>query len=242
MANMRRLAMSLLTAGVASAPFTTTARAESPSTETIVHIDSPEPVELGRRTERDGEFSVVCTSPCDKSFSLRGTYRIQSARGGLESDRSGTRLSDDFSLSPKPTAAPRETIAIEPASRTDSALGLGLVVLGSPTLGVGMVTGLVNFTHGFNDGDSVDQTGPLIAISAGIVMIVAGVILMVETRLSKVTIDGRPPPAAIDPPESPAEGTNVGLPLRHVAEDTSARTETIRVPAAVSVPLLRMSF
>jgi hypothetical protein len=245
MANSRRLAMALVAAEGVSMPFTTTARAEPPSNEAFVHIDSPEPVDLGRRTEREGEFTVVCTSPCDRALPLSGAYRIQAPRAALIADGDrppGTPLSDDFALFPgKPAETPRETIAFAPSSHSRSAVGFGLVIVGAPTWVAGVFAGIVNFGHGLGEGDRVDQTGPLIAIAVGVVMTVTGIALLVS-RDSQVTIDGRSPPRAIDPPMSPPEVTNIRPPSQRTAEDTGPRAEAVRGPAAITVPLFQMSF
>jgi hypothetical protein len=50
----------------------------------LLHIDAPQAVSLETLT-RDGDWTRVCSSPCDASVPVGATYRIRGA-GGVRDD------------------------------------------------------------------------------------------------------------------------------------------------------------
>src|SRR6185312_15640761 len=78
-----------------------TAAPAATSALVVVHIDSPEPVDLEQRG--DHGWQVVCSSPCDKAVTADLKYRING---------SGVRSSRAFHIDP----GSRTTLAVQPGS------------------------------------------------------------------------------------------------------------------------------
>lgn len=227
--------MVFLVAEAVSAVFAKSAYAQTDA-EVFVHVDSEGPVDLGHKAEDADEFTVVCTSPCDRTVPLDGVYRVQS-RPDARSARA-RRLSSNFSLSPE---SARQTVVFEPKPPGELAGGVVLVSVGGATIVGAMFAAMISSIEAHlagNDG-SVDQTGPLVVGAMGIISVVAGVALLVDHHHT----------VTVDPSSSAAQGS----PMRPVSADTlfpssygtdatRLRTEAIRTPAPVTVPLFRIAF
>jgi hypothetical protein len=105
------VAFALASAGVADAQPRdwTDARRD---TTVVVHIDSAEPVDL-EREDVTGDWSVVCTSPCDRRVPEHPLYRIAAL---------GVRDSDEFWL--QGHGSRRVELAVRPTPSAWLAAGL----------------------------------------------------------------------------------------------------------------------
>jgi len=193
------------------------ARADPLPTNVFVHVDSPERVDLARQTEPEGEFTVVCAAPCDRSLPSSGVYRIQSS----QTDGSqAIRDSNDIALSPFDA---RQALVVEPKSPVAFGFGLGLVIVGGNALGAAAFLAMLNAI--LAEGGPVDQSGPAVLAGAGAFAVAMGVVLIADNRHSRVTVNKQElRPAKRDP--------TVARP----------RAESARYPAPVTMPLFRISF
>lgn len=98
----------------------------------LVHIDSPEPVDL-----KTNSGSSVCSSPCDRPVSAGESYRVSGA---------GVSESSPFVLQ----SATRSTLKIDPSTKHSRAGGTVLTVLGVVGLvpGIGVSVVVASFTVG----------------------------------------------------------------------------------------------
>lgn len=142
----------------------------------LVHIQSPEPVDLERGT---GDFSdpfyVICTSPCDAWVPATDSYRIVG---------SGTRASRRFELL---GSAERETLVVSPSSASAFGIGIAAIVLGAVTASIGTLAWL---SDSFGDGPKLGLfAGGLLAEAGGIALVV----LNPSSRVAQTTAFGPSP-------------------------------------------------
>jgi hypothetical protein len=102
----------------------------------LVHIESPEPVDL-ETNAGGGGWRSVCTSPCDRSLPAGESYRVSG---------SGVPESLVFVLQP----APRATLKVDPSNKHSRVGGTLLTVLGVIGLvpGIGVTATVASFTIG----------------------------------------------------------------------------------------------
>lgn len=105
-----------------TAPAAPAAPAAATQALVLVHIDSPDPVNL-EAPNADGSWSAVCHSPCDRPLPA-GEYRIYG---------NGIRSSKSFQIEP----GSRTTLEVDPTSSGGHTAGIVLTVVG----GVGLLPG-----------------------------------------------------------------------------------------------------
>jgi hypothetical protein len=200
-----------------------------------VHIDSPEPVDLGYRASDHDEFAPICTSPCDTDVPSAGTYRILAATTGdtwgPQSQTGSLRPSADFSLRGN---APRQSIAVRPATQPGFTAGIALLIGGGAAAGLGFLWLLA---AGLNDGPDAttsDTTWPIVAAIAGGVTVVGGLVLVIVHHRSGVQVTA-------DPPTPPGNRQFFGVPSP-IRTEGSPRTNAAFAPAAATFPLFRVAF
>jgi hypothetical protein len=200
-----------------------------------VHVDSPEPVDLGYRASDHDEFAPICTSPCDSDVPSAGTYRILPvATGdtwGPQSQTGSLRPSAEFSLRGD---APRQTIAVRPATQPGLTGGIALLIGGGAAVGL---SSLWLLAAGFNDSPDAtpsDTTWALVAAIAGAAAIVGGLALVILHHRSGVKVTG-------DPPTPPGKPQLFGAPSP-MRTESLARANTALAPAAAAFPLFRVAF
>ena len=194
-----------------------------------VHVASPMPVALRRRTHDDAPYEDVCVSPCDALVPRDGDYVIDDA------ENNGVRNSQWFHM---PVAALRADIGVRPRSRGGllagilvtstgaSAVILALLVASARTLGAAFACELSQ-TPSCRDPDQ--SVAVAIGVAGGIVAF-AGlpIIANYAHTLVNVSPPASPPtaPSVVDAPPSamrPAPGerlvasSGVGFPLFRVA-------------------------
>ncbi|HLK39571.1 MAG TPA: hypothetical protein VKU41_22600 [Polyangiaceae bacterium] len=207
----------------------------------VVHIDAPEPVEL-QVSSGDGDWDVVCTSPCDRPMRLDRTYRI----GG-----SGIRDSRTFRLD----ASGRTTLSVEPTSSGARTGAVVLTVVGgiallpvagvSALIAVGEVLGVIlicplaaafetdKSKQSSEYGDCLGgiastlapaYTQPFVWIPgvAGAGVLTGGLVLLASTPRTQVRRAAATPQSLFHEPRSTLAG--------------------VRLPEPVVYPLVRMTF
>jgi len=188
----------------------------------LVHIESPEPVDLERGT---GDFSdpfyVICTSPCDTWVPATDGYRIA---GG------GTRASRRFELLAN---AGSETLAVSPSSSTAFGIGIAAIVLGAVAASIGALgwlsDGFVDDPNG-SSGNVVPLDLALGLVAGGLVAEAGGIVLVVLNPGSRVHQT-----TAFDPSAKSSSGL--------FPSDVAHRAAPIPgYPSATSWPLLRLAF
>lgn len=107
----------------------------------LVHIESPQPVDLERETgDRSDPFDVICMSPCDTWVPVTSGYRLAGdgtwvpVTSGYRIAGDGTRASRRFEL--LANAGGRQTLVVSPASSSAFGLGIVLIVVGGVALGI----------------------------------------------------------------------------------------------------------
>lgn len=148
----------------------------------LVHVESPEPVDLERETgDRDDPFSIACTSPCDEWVPASGRYRIAG---------SGMRASGRFELR---AGSGRETLVASPASSAAFGIGIGAIVVGGIAIAFGAL-GLLSVSFNDDPSGSSDEGPPILAlglIGGGLVAEATGVTLVVlnaHTRVRQTSV------------------------------------------------------
>ncbi|HZU84241.1 MAG TPA: hypothetical protein VE987_15030 [Polyangiaceae bacterium] len=188
----------------------------------LLHIESPDPVDLQRETgDRRDPFYVACTSPCDEWVPATGRYRII---GG------GTRASRRFELL---ASSGRETVVVSPASSTGFGVGIAGIAIGAAALGIG-VLGLLLSALPSDDPNGPTSNGPptweLGLIAGGLVAAAGGVTLVVLNASSHVH-------------QTTAAGPSLRSWSGFSASDGARREAAVpRYAPAVSWPLLRIAF
>ncbi len=100
---------------------------ETVPTHVLVHIDSPEPVQLESRVPGQRGWATVCGVPCDRELPLADEYRIAYGRKGASSEK-------PFRL--EPGAKGTVELKVRPASTGGKVGGGALIGLGA---GVGIL-------------------------------------------------------------------------------------------------------
>jgi hypothetical protein len=221
----RRTALVLaLSIGVAS-PGIARAQSTPPPSQVpgsvLVHIESPEPVDLERETgDRHDPFYVACASPCDEWVPASGKYRIA---GG------GTRASRRFELLAK---GGRETVVVSPASSAAFGIGIAVIVVGAVAAGLGALA-LLSASFGDDPNGSSGSGPPYLALgvtAGGLAAEAGGIVLVVlnaGSRVNQTTAFG------------PSAKSSSGL----FPSDVARRGAPIPCyPPAASWPLLRLAF
>jgi hypothetical protein len=187
----------------------------------LLHIESPEPVDLERETgDRRDPFYVACTSPCDEWVPATGKYRIAGA---------GTRASRPFELLAK---AGRETVVVSPASSAAFGIGIAAIAVGGVAAAIGGL-GLLSASFG-DDPNGSGGSGPidlaLGVIAGGLLAEACGIVLVVSNAGSRVNQTT---------PFGPSAKSSSGL----FPSDVAHRGAPIPgYPPAASWPLLRLAF
>jgi hypothetical protein len=187
----------------------------------LVHIESPQPVDLERETgDRHDPFDVACTSPCDEWVPATGRYRIA---GG------GTRGSRRFELLAN---AGRETVVVSPASSTAFGIGIAAIVVGAAAIAIGSLGVLANSFSDDPNGSSDNGRRNLAlgVVVGGLVVEGGGIALVVLNASSRVD-------------QTTAFGPSVKSSSAPFPSDVAHRGAPIPgYPSAASWPLLRLTF
>jgi hypothetical protein len=220
---LRRLALAssvafaLASAGVAGAQPRdwTDARRD---TTVVVHIDSAEPVDL-EREDVTGDWSVVCTSPCDRRVPEHPLYRIAAL---------GVRDSDEFWL--QGHGSRRVELAVRPTPSAWLAVGYVLASVGGVLFAAG---GLIVGTslHDTQTYASRDTT------VAGITVLVVGALAVAAGLYEVFTHPASPVAIRALHPKDP-------IPARQpptMAWSNAARTDASQ-PLTLWLPLLTKRF
>ncbi len=96
------------------------ATAATPPPTVVVHLDSPQPVNL-EASYQDGAWRTVCTSPCDAAVQADGVFRISGE---------SLRTSKSFRIE----AGGKATLTVDPVSSSGHTLSVVLIVVGSLAL------------------------------------------------------------------------------------------------------------
>jgi hypothetical protein len=187
----------------------------------LVHIESPEPVDLERETgDRRDPFYVACMSPCDEWVPATGKYRIAG---------SGTRASRRFELLAK---GGRETVVVSPASSAAFGIGIAAMVVGAVAAGIGALA-LLSASFADDPNGPSGSGPPYLALgvtAGGLVAEAGGIVLIVlnaASRVDQTTALG--PSANSSSGLFPSDATHRGAPI-------------LAYPPAASWPLLRLAF
>jgi hypothetical protein len=171
-----------------AAPADTAAAPAAPATpagSVMVHIESPKPVSLEKRSGRNGAWEHVCNSPCDVATSTSDEYQIL----GDELNASNPFLLDG-------SQGEKITLEVTPGYHNAGARG-GWVLAGGAALIVGGVVTLVagsksNYVAGDNGaGTSHNQNTDFIfagsiLLTAGVIAAIGGGALMYDNAHTKV--------------------------------------------------------
>jgi hypothetical protein len=168
------------------APIAAPLPAVSSGSPVWVHIAGSDAAELQRDTGDHKNWETVCESPCDQAVSSAYAYRI----GG-----DGIRNSKVFRLH-----GDRETLNVDPGSKTGLVLGIVGVSVGGASVLIGCVVLLIN-------GLFEDLSGPTAQnestkdvgigmVVVGLAGVVAGSVAIGENAHTGVTQGAPSPPAA----------------------------------------------
>ncbi len=165
-----------------------------PPRSVLVHVDSPDPVELqGATGEKRRPFYTICVSPCDTFVPALGQYRLSG---------DATRPSRRFTLL---EGADHDTVVVRPASSLAFHAGIVLTVVGAAAAALGAL-GLAFSAFAENPDGSNDQTGRNAAIGllvGGGAIAGGGAALIVLNASTKVSQTGNRPAGIADPPPRP---------------------------------------
>jgi len=183
----------------------------------LVHVDSPDPVNLERETgDDDKPFYVLCTSPCDAGIPATGGYRIAGE---------GLRDSSRFELAAKEG---RETVSVSPASRFLFGLGIAAIAAGQVSAALGVATFLAPL--GGEPGDRDTRPLGLALLAGGLAATAGGIVLVVMNRRSRIQ-------------QTFAAGPPVKLSSALFPSDVTPRSAPIQgYPTATSCPLFQITF
>jgi hypothetical protein len=149
-------------------------------TTVVVHVDSPEPVEL-QRQDADGVWRDVCSSPCDRSLAEHRAYRVAG---------SGISASEELSLQGR---GRRVTLDVRPSSSGWVVAGIVMTSVGGATLATGALLAAVvaGLQHGEAAAGGRSQSDATTTATAGIAMmaigaaaVVAGVVAIANNPLT----------------------------------------------------------
>jgi hypothetical protein len=145
----------------------------------FVHVDSPEAVDLQRRGDSHEQFETICTSPCDTPIPADGTYRISG-----DAVRSSRHFVFGDDLRPR-------TIHVQPSSSTAFVGGIllssaGLVALNVAALWV-IATAFGDGPGPADNGGNGARIGIACTAGAGVVALVAGLVLTLSNKRSDVS-------------------------------------------------------
>jgi hypothetical protein len=171
----------------------------------LVHIESPEPVDLERETgDRRDPFYVACTSPCDERVPATGRYRIAGRN---------TRASRRFELRAN---SGRETVVVSPASSAAFGVGIGVIVVGAVAVAIGTLwflsASLAEDPNGSSDPGALRFA--LGVIGGGLVAAAGGIALAVLNGRSHVdqtmvSVPGAKSSSTLVPSDVPHRGAPV---------------------------------
>ncbi len=160
-----------------------------------MHVRTPEPVTLERRTE-DTPWQEVCASPCDAEVPVEGSYRITG---------DGVHKSRGFHL--HPDGSGQVTLDVEPGSSLGHTAGVIMVIGGIPATAVGAVMLLVSLLP---SGGNLAVPGAFVFFGGAAVTV--GGVAFVGSNKTSVTQGGQAPPATVGRGAVlPSRGT--GLPI-----------------------------
>ncbi len=200
-----------------------------------VHVDSPEPVDLGYRASDHGEFAPICTSPCDTDVPSAGTYRILPVtRGdiwGPQSHEGSLRPSAEFPLRHD---APRQIIAVRPATQPGLTGGIALLIGGGAAAALGFFWLLAAEFNDIPDATTSDTDLALVAAIAGGVAVIGGLVLVIVHRRSGVQVTADPPM-----PSGRPQFFGAPSPMR---TEGSSHANVASAPAAATFPLFQVAF
>jgi hypothetical protein len=157
---------------------TSTPRAGETSAHKLVHIDSPRPVSLQRRSPDGRIFVEVCSSPCDRDVVASGTFRVVG---------SGVRGSKPFEL--EAMTEERVFITVDPASTGWFVGGIILTSLGGVALIVGLVVAAIGSATSSSEGGGDSTTSAGLGITGvGILATVSGLVALVSNVRSTASV------------------------------------------------------
>jgi len=236
----------LLTGEIATVPWSEIARIENAksappappaaapaaapaATTVIVHVDSPESVEL-QRDAGNKAWATVCASPCDQPIPTGGKYRF--AGGGI-------RPSAPFAVPTSNTG--RVYFTVSPSSSGWFVAGIVMLSVGAPVMLVSLVVaalaGLVSAVSSNASGNNTSQDATDTADGALLVALIAagvtvgGIVALASNSRSGVSVSSD---------AAPAQGTIA--PWMRAAAWREATPEQRLLPAAQTVPVLRVAF
>jgi hypothetical protein len=185
----------------------------------LVHIESPQPVDLERETgDRHDPFEVACTSPCDAWVPAIDNYRIAG---------SGTRASRPFELL---ADGGHETVVVSPASSTAFGFGVAAMVVGAAALALGGLALLANIWSDDPTGGNGPRDLAFGVVVGGLAVEGGGIALVVlnaSSRVDQTTAFG--PRARFSSALFPSDVAHRGAPIPGY-------------PSAAGWPLLRLTF
>lgn len=200
-----------------------TAPASSGAT-VMVHMDG-DMVNLEQRNEANRGWTVVCTSPCDKSLPLESTYRLTG---------SGKTNSRPFLLEGK--AGDHVLLNVEAGSSGGLGGGIALTAIGGPILLIGLLVIAVgasiaaSHTYDSSQGSGIEVAGVVIS-GVGLAGLIPGIIMITGNARTKETQQN-----------GTASRTEASAPTRAVWADEAKNTHGPAMPALPSVALFSGSF
>jgi hypothetical protein len=162
----------------------------------LVHVEGSDDAQLEQDATGEGDWTVVCSAPCDRRLSTAFDYRINGA---------GLKASGRFSLHGAPGS--RETIRVAPASSGWFVVGVIAAPVGGIVAYVGIfLVAFGTFGYTTTQGGTTTQQGPSAGVAAaGWTMIAVGgvlgigglVALMTNWRSGAREETGSPAPAPV---------------------------------------------
>jgi hypothetical protein len=177
-------------------------------TTVVVHMNTPESVELQRR-DTNGEWRPVCSSPCDRPLAEHRQYRVAGE---------GVRPSAELTLEGH---GERISLEARPSSSGWFTGGIVLVSTGGAFLATGVfvatvVASLQGVAGAAGAGDQSDSASTvrvgIVLIVVGAAAVATGIVAIVSNRSTGVFVQGAPPPR--DSNVAPTRGAIWGDPSK----------------------------
>jgi hypothetical protein len=190
----------------------------------MVHMDG-DMVNLEQRNEANRGWTVVCTSPCDKSLPLESTYRLTG---------SGKTNSRPFLLEGK--AGDHVILNVEAGSSGGLGGGIALTAIGGPILLIGLLVIAVGAsvassnTYSAQNGSGIEVAGVVIS-AVGLAGIIPGIIMITGNARTKETQQ-----------TGTTSRAQANVPTRAVWADEAKNSHGPAMPALPSITLFSGSF
>ena len=202
-----------------------------------LHVESPSPVAVQRRTGEEAPWTPFCTSPCDEAFDGATQYRISGE---------GIRPSAPFYV--VPGADGGAVVRVKPATLTSYRTGIGLLAGGGALIVAGAIVALAGSsadaraaqTNPTNGETSNSHTGVMFVASAlivsGVAVGIAGGATTLDNGRSSVSGSVR-----LVEERAPAQGARPPVRLEARRNEPPSAPPVAAVPF-IAIPLLQGTF